>query len=88
MNRTVLPWTWEDCAIWGQISLRLSADIGIESADLLNENYVLGDRIDAEIMHARTHRHTFFCRICCTHAAKEACTFGHSVTTWNGIRQS
>jgi hypothetical protein len=59
--------------------VRLSADIGRDITNMLNETYVQGDRIDAAIMHTRTHRRALFCDICWTHAAKEACSFDHDI---------
>ena len=62
------PRTREDC------------DIGfLRIPTLFALTYDQGDRRDADIMHARSHRHTFFCRVCWEFSIHEACTVDHEI---------
>ena len=68
------PATDEDSEIWLEIVAEYMEDwatVGVIFRD--------SDRRDADIMHARSHRHTFFCTTCWEFAAHEACTVDHEI---------
>lgn len=73
-----LPPTIEDHAIWFRIGQHHRFHPGFAWVNLKDRMQV-ADRIDADLMHTRTHRATFWCAICWEHTAHEACTVDHEI---------
>lgn len=41
--------------------------------------YIDSDSRDADLMHTRTHRQAFFCKVCWDNIAHDACTVDHEI---------
>lgn len=75
-----VPLTEEDGEIWVyQVLQRWPQAIELVRLPLIHIAAIMADRMDAQLMHTRTHRQAFLCAVCWQHIAHEACTVDHEI---------